>query len=57
MGMYTTGQKYSNTFLIFLRHCSHYALLTSGYTSNLLCVVTGMPARASVNVFGSVQKQ
>lgn len=28
-------------------------LLTSGYTSNLRCVVTGMPARAEVNISGS----
>lgn len=29
-------------------------LLTSGYTSNRRCVVTGIPARASSNVLGSV---
>ena len=27
---------------------------TSGYTSNRRCVVTGIPARASSNTFGSV---
>ena len=32
---------------------THSPFDTSGYTSNRLCVITGIPARASSNTFGS----
>lgn len=43
---------YYPIYLIFFTYYNYW--LTSRYTSNLLCVVTGIPARASLITAGSV---